>query len=123
MLEFDDMPWLAELKSRLNEQYFSGRLHHGLLLDGFTGSGKYLFANHYAQALLCSYEESNKPCGQCKSCHLFKTGSHPDYIEINDVEANSIGVDLVRNIVKRSQMKAQLGGNQVFVIRDCHKMT
>ena len=57
-----------------------GRLASSYLFLGPAGVGKRTFAEKLAQGLLCPDRESGKldPCGNCKSCQLFATGSHPD---------------------------------------------
>lgn len=53
---------------------------HAILFHGPAGIGKALFAERFAQALLCeSPEASGHACGQCASCGWFVQYSHPDY--------------------------------------------
>lgn len=54
-----------------------GRQAHAYLLAGHSGLGKTIFAQNLAKTLLCQ-QESHKACGQCQSCRLFESGSHPD---------------------------------------------
>ncbi|AWB65972.1 DNA polymerase III subunit delta' [Saccharobesus litoralis] len=115
-------PWLESTLLNIGQQYQQGRLHHGLLIDANHGMGKLTLVKQLAQHLLCTAGQ-DRACGQCKSCHLFSQGNHPDYLLISDREANSVGVDAIRELVAKSQHKSQLGGNQVFVIDQSHKMT
>ena len=55
----------------------SERQAHAYLLAGHSGLGKTVFAEQLAKTLLCQ-QETQKACGQCQSCRLFESGSHPD---------------------------------------------
>ena len=53
------------------------RQAHAYLLAGHSGLGKTVFAVQMAKTLLCQENDKNA-CGQCQSCRLFESGSHPD---------------------------------------------
>lgn len=67
-------------------------LPHALLIYGPRGMGKQNFSQYLAQTLLCennwqiSAETDSKlstlACGQCKSCHWFVQGNHPDFHQV-----------------------------------------
>ncbi|WP_440904008.1 DNA polymerase III subunit delta' [Catenovulum sp. SX2] len=119
-------PWLTELAAKLTAQYQQARLHHGLLITAPTGFGKRQLAVQLAQNLLCEQVNQAKAqlaCGQCKACHLFAGQVHPDYLMLEDENAKSIGVDLIRKLVVKSQQKSQLAGAQVYIVPDCERMT
>jgi DNA polymerase III subunit delta' len=60
-----------------------GRLASTYLFVGAEGVGKRLFARELAACLLCTTDPLRlESCGVCSSCQLFKSGSHPDLIEI-----------------------------------------
>jgi len=64
----------------LQLQQFGERLPHAILLHGPEGIGKTLFAEHFAQSLLCEVpEQGGHACGHCSSCGWFAQYSHPDY--------------------------------------------
>lgn len=55
------------------------RLPHALLLHGAAGTGKTVFAERFAQALLCERHQGLEPaCGSCPSCNWYLQGNHPD---------------------------------------------
>ncbi|MGB4811109.1 MAG: DNA polymerase III subunit delta' [Methylophilaceae bacterium] len=71
-------PWQNEIWQRLNVDLT--RLPHALLLYGRTGVGKYDFARHFSQSLLCVNKSTDgHACGKCESCHWFNDENHPDF--------------------------------------------
>ena len=55
-------------------------LHHGLMVAGAIGIGKWEFCITLAQYLLCSEHVTQKHyCGTCQNCQLFSAGTHPDF--------------------------------------------
>ena len=83
-----------QLKENLSAARRKGRMSHFYLLSGPRGSGKHTLANLIAAAMLC--RESDAPCGICRSCRKVLSGSHPDYITIDDPSKKTVPVDLIR---------------------------
>ncbi len=108
----------AQLKQRMGAQ----RLAHALLLTGSEGLGKVDFALAWAQFLLCEHP-SNQACGQCKSCHLFKTHVHPDFFSITTEEKSRIiKIDQIRDLIGSLNQTPQLASRQVVVIQPIEVM-
>lgn len=71
-------PWLDTLWQGFTAH--PERLPHALLLEGARGIGKRDFALALAAAWLCERPGSDgHACGQCRACHWFAQGSHPDF--------------------------------------------
>ena len=83
-----------QLKENLLAARRKGRLSHFYLISGPAGSGKHTLANLLAAAILC--KEPEGPCGVCRSCRKVLSGSHPDYITIDDPTKKTVPVDLIR---------------------------
>lgn len=87
-------PWHRSAWTQL--QLLRQRMPHAILLHGAEGTGKTLFAEQFAQSLLC---ETPRPdghaCLECASCAWFSQYSHPDYRrvrpELLDEEDGSAG--------------------------------
>ena len=71
-------PWLYPLWQGLDFANFP----NAILLHGQSGIGKFSFSVELAKALLCETSSTTKPCNQCKACHWFDTGNHPDFISL-----------------------------------------
>ena len=114
-------PWLSPIFDQLAQRKQSQKLHHALLIQGPQGIGKTGFTSSFACLILCAGVIDNTPCGQCQACHLFRAGSHPDYHEV--LSDKQIGVDQIRDAIKKLSGSAQLSGAKVLVIHAAHTMT
>jgi len=113
-------PWQQVQWQQLNNR--KNNLPHALLLTGHSGLGKFIFAQTFAQAVLC---EQPQPfaCGQCHACHLLSAGSHPDLYTVQPEEAGkTIKVDQVRKLAQQLQKTATLGGYQIAIIKPAEAM-
>jgi len=114
-------PWLEHKQQQLFRRIIQGKLHHALLLQGQDGIGKAEFAQELARFLLCANKQDSGACGQCQACKLNKAGTHPDFHEIESEK--QIGVDQIREAIKKLLGRSQLSGAKVLVIYAAHTMT
>ena len=114
-------PWFSQIFQQLAQRKQSQKLHHALLIQGPQGIGKTAFSSDFASLILCSSVIDNKACGQCQACNLFRAGSHPDYHEV--ISEKQIGVDQIRDAIKKLSGSAQLSGAKVLIIHAAHTMT
>jgi len=99
----------------------SGRAHamsHAWLITGPPGSGRSNAARAFAAALQCERDG----CGTCNECRTALSGAHPD-VTLVRTEQLSIGVDEVRELVRRASMSPTLGKAQVIVVEDADRVT
>lgn len=93
----DSYPWLDAPWRQLTSQL--DRLPHALLLSGLSGLGKNRFAIELAARLFCAESQDDTPCGQCKSCKLFRAKTSPDIkIVIPPEDKTSISIDQIREL-------------------------
>ncbi len=124
-LPIDLLPWHESACDKLTAAAASGRLSHGLLLQGPAGVGKERFASALAAALFCTgRSERLEACGTCADCQLSKAGTHPDlhWLRIPE-DKKSIGVDQVRELCDQLSMTSMRRGYRVAVIAPAEKMT
>ena len=83
------LPWHDPLWQQMQRRWQQNRLPHALLLSGPQGMGKAIFAERLAEMWLCDKPllAEGKPCGQCKSCHLFQAETHPDLFKVQPAES------------------------------------
>jgi len=114
-------PWLNASFIQLSNRIAAAKLHHALLIQGPAGLGKSSFALQLAQLLLCKQRQGHKVCGQCQSCLLNAASTHPD---LHVVESDKqIGVDQIREAIKKLVSSAHMSGAKVLIIYHAHTMT
>jgi DNA polymerase-3 subunit delta' len=111
--------WQTLLRTRQQQ-----KLSHAVLLQGPVGIGKDNFANQLSQAMLCQQiDKTGLACGQCQSCRLFSSGTHPDFQQISPEEAGkAIKVDQIRQMTSALTMTSHAGGYKVVVITPADSM-
>ena len=91
---------------------------HAWLVVGPPGSGRSNAAKAFAAALQCP----QGGCGTCQTCRTALSGAHPD-VTLVRTEQLSIGVDEVRDLVRRAAMSPTVGRYQVLVVEDADRIT
>jgi len=93
-------------------------VHHAWLFTGPPGSGRSNLAVAFAAALSC--EASG--CGQCKSCSMVLSGTHPD-VTVLATEKVQINIDEVRELVTNAYLGSSVGQYRILIIEDADRMT
>lgn len=91
---------------------------HAWLFTGPPGSGRSNAARAFAAALQCP----RGGCGDCNTCTTVLSGAHPD-VTLVRTEQLSIGVDEVRELVRRAAMSPTVAPLQVLVVEDADRVT
>ncbi|SFC17916.1 DNA polymerase-3 subunit delta' [Nocardioides terrae] len=91
---------------------------HAWLFTGPPGSGRSNAAIAFAAALQCP----DGGCGTCHECHTVLAGSHAD-VSVVRTEKLSIGVDEVRDLVRRSALAPAGRRWQIMVVEDADRLT
>jgi DNA polymerase-3 subunit delta' len=109
-------PWLDNSFKQLSSRIADNKLHHALLIQGPSGIGKSSFVLQLGQLLLCKARQGHKVCGQCQSCLLNSSSTHPD---LHVVESDKqIGVEQIRDAIKKLISSAHMSGAKVLIIYD-----
>jgi DNA polymerase-3 subunit delta' len=115
-LNADSLPWLAGAQQRLRAALGAGRLPHSLLLLSVPGLGAEQLANWITALALCE-SQGARPCGECASCRLLRSDSHPDYYVVRlEEDAQQIKVDQIRGLMESLELKSYRGGLKVGII-------
>jgi DNA polymerase-3 subunit delta' len=93
-------------------------MSHAWLITGPPGSGRSNAARAFGAALQCL----DGGCGACNDCRTSLSGAHPD-VTLVRTELLSIGVDEVRDLVRRAAMSPTRGRRQVLVVEDADRVT
>ena len=92
-------------------------LQHAWLITGPPGSGRSNAATAFAAALLCE----SGGCGECKSCRMVTSGSHPD-VKVLATEKVIISIDEIRDLVAASYYGGSISKYQIMIIEDADRM-
>src|SRR4051794_21453804 len=98
-------------------------MNHAWLFTGPPGSGRSNAAVAFAAALQCERGPGPEAgCGECHECHTVLAGSHAD-VTVVRTQKPSIGVDEVRELVRRSALAPVGRRSQVLVVEDADRLT
>lgn len=116
-------PWQASQWQRFVSQWEQARLPHALIMTGPRGVGKLQFANHIANALLCSDISKKEPCGACKDCKLVIAKHHPDFFYLEpELATKPIKVEQIRALTSSLQQTRQRSTYHVVIIQPADMM-
>ena len=122
-MDFKELIGNEKIKENLSKILNNNTVSHSYMFIGTKGVGKKLFAKEFAKGILCT-SNSNKPCGNCKSCIEFVNNNNPDFYEINMADdENSIKIDTIRQMQKRVQELPIVSERKVYIIDDSEHMT
>jgi DNA polymerase-3 subunit delta' len=103
-----------------------GTLPPTLLFVGPVGVGKWRTAVAVAQALNCLKPVTSESggaapydaCGTCRSCERIERGLHVDVVAVEPDEKASIKIDIVRDVLSRTNYRPFEGRRRVVLIRE-----
>lgn len=123
-MRFEGFYGNARAKEMLSKAVDSGRPPHAVLLEGPAGSGRFTLAKRLANALVCSAEGTEKPCGRCPDCRKAAAESHPDILVFRSGSGpRSFSVDLVRKIRSDAFILPNEAQKKVFILLNAQNMT
>jgi DNA polymerase-3 subunit delta' len=118
-----EWPWLSGPRAAVNESLDAGRFGHAPMIVGAAGVGKRVLADWIAARLLCRSPRDGEPCGECESCRLLPSGTHPDFFRLSpEPEKKEIRVDQVRQFIDSLILTSSLGGARVGLIDPAERM-
>ena len=110
---FETLLGNQRLKDNLSASVSRGRVSHFYLICGPVGSGKHTLARLIAAGALC--REENKPCLRCTACRKVMSGTHPDYITVDDPEKKTVSVELVREARADIYVQPNEGDKKIYL--------
>ncbi|UUW90625.1 DNA polymerase III subunit delta' [Pimelobacter simplex] len=96
---------------------------HAWLFTGPPGSGRSNAAIAFAAALQCDQGGRGPDCPDtCHTCHTVLAGSHAD-VSVIRTQKLSIGVDEVRDLVRRASLSPMGDRWQILIVEDADRLT
>ncbi|HRK45637.1 MAG TPA: DNA polymerase III subunit delta', partial [Nocardioides sp.] len=123
MTVWDDLVGQHRVVEALRAAAGGHGMSHAWLFTGPPGSGRSNAAVAFAAALECERGPGPEAgCGVCHACHTVLAGSHADVTMVR-TEKLSIGVDEVRDLVRRSALAPSGRRSQVMIVEDADRLT
>ena len=124
LINFKDFVGNDHIISLILKSAVSGKLPHALIFSGPEGVGKRCTAFSVGAFLFCENRKEDSFCGKCRNCALLSVGNHPDlyYIKSED-SIKEIGIDAIRELIKKIYMKPYFSLYKVVVIDNADMMT
>lgn len=116
---WDDLVGQAPVAASLATAASGHGMNHAWLFTGPPGSGRSNAAIAFAAALQC---ETGVGCGTCHACHTVLAGSHGD-VDVITTQKLSIGVDEIRDLVRRAALAPAGRRWQILIIEDADRLT
>lgn len=118
-MNFNEIIGNDNIKKELEDTLSNNLLGHSYIFQGTEGIGKVLFAKAFAEEILC---ENKNSCGSCKSCTMFNSDNHPDFMIVN-LEETIIKIEDIRELIKKVIEKPIISTHKVYIINAADKMT
>ena len=99
----------------------SAQIPHALMFTGIAGIGKRTTAILFAMALNCDATDTDRPCGQCRTCRQIQAGRHPDVIEVAPVKG-MVRIDQIRSLLAALAMRPFSAVNRVVIVTNAQAM-
>lgn len=104
-----------KIRSSVENSIRENRIPHAIIIEGDKGTGRHTLADFISKAAVC--DQSVKPCGVCKNCHMSDINSHPDITVTAPEEGKkNIAVSQIRNLRNETFVKPHQAKNRVFII-------
>jgi DNA polymerase III subunit delta' len=114
-----------QAQAQIERAALGDTVSHAWLLTGPSGIGKTTLAREFARLLQCTGRDpaSGEPCGECASCRKVASGNHPDVTLVEPgTGKRTLGVDLVREMIRLASLAPTEGRWRIFVIPDIERM-
>lgn len=123
-MSFSSLIGQEALRGALKRSISTGTVSQATLLAGPPGSGKKTWAKALAQALLCrrSRESSGEPCLDCRSCRLFDSGNHPNFLYL-EPGMSFLKLEQLRKMRGRFYLACGPGELKICMIAEADRMT
>lgn len=123
---FDDVVGQSHVKQVLHgivKKAHYDRYREYIFHSVVGGVSKTTFAKIFANAIVCQHStEDGEPCLECSDCKRFLDGNHPDVIELNGADYNTVeSIRKVKDIA--DQYPINPNGYRVIIIDEFQRLS
>ena len=117
MEPFKDIIGNEDAKNYFKKAVKDKQLSHSYIFEGPYGVGKNTFALELAKFVLCENPDGDRPCNECKSCHMINAGTHPDVIQV-EKDTKVTKVETIReNIIREIDIKPYQSDYKFIIVK------
>ncbi|MFH1215208.1 MAG: DNA polymerase III subunit delta' [Pseudomonadota bacterium] len=120
LITFSSIIGQEKAKQLLLNAFHGKRTAHAYLFRGPAGVGKKTCAMAFAALLNCHAPQNGDACRTCPSCIKYRSGNHPDLLEIFPQGTSAIKIDQIRELKKVLTYPPFEARFRVVLIRDIH---
>lgn len=91
---------------------------HACIISGPAGTGKTTAAHLLAQALVCTSDGAERPCGVCAACRKAEKDIHPDIITLHRDNKTGYSVEAVRAARQALYVMPNEGRHKVYLFAE-----
>lgn len=122
-MELSALAGNTRLKELLHHRVQGRGLSHAYILSGPEGSGRHTLARLLAQAMVCTGEAGERPCGRCPQCRKAAEGYHPDIsVLTGPAEGKPITVDQIRSLRADAHIRPNEAQRKVYLLEEADQM-
>lgn len=121
-MAFESIIGNNKVKNLLTSAISHHSILHSYMFMGEDGIGKFLFAKEFAKSILCN-SSTERPCNYCKSCIIFDSNNHPDFLVIDTEDGKSIKIEQIRFLQEKISEKPITSNRKVYIINNSNLMT
>lgn len=122
-MSFEDITGQSKVKRLLQSCIVNNKISHSYIFEGQEGIGKKTMSRAFSRAILCN-QSGGDACGVCKDCIMTKALTHPDlFIYRVSEDKKSIGVEVIRELLREVYTKPYSAQKKVFIIEDAMLLT
>ena len=116
-MAFSDLTGQKGIKKRLASAV-SERQSGTFMFTGPVGSGRHVFAEEFARALMCSEPGADGACGKCDCCKYFDAKTTPDIVRVyQPSETKNVKVSYIKDsVIPEIVLKPQFSQTKVFIL-------
>ncbi|KAJ0969377.1 hypothetical protein J5N97_022254 [Dioscorea zingiberensis] len=118
---FDDIIGQNIVVESLRNSILSGRIAPAYLFHGPRGTGKTSTAKIFAAALNCMFNGKNRPCGLCRECTDFSTGSVSNMREVDG--SSKKATQRVMHLLRNMSTAKAFSRYKIVIVNECHMLS